>query len=54
MQALGRAGMLEEFAVFPIELLDDEVVSFRFRATNSRIVAAKVRPEESRAQARST
>jgi hypothetical protein len=48
VQALGRAGMLEQFAVFPVELLDAQVVSFRFAATNSRIVAAKVGPSPAR------
>jgi hypothetical protein len=45
VQALGRAGMIESVSVFPIELVDPSVCAFRFRTTDSRIVAVKVAPE---------
>lgn len=42
VQAVGKAGMVESVSAFPVELLAPGLCSFRFRATDSRIVAVRV------------
>lgn len=42
VQRVGKAGMVEAVSVFPVELLQPGLCAFRFRVTDSRIVAAKV------------
>mmetsp|Transcript_41090 Transcript_41090/g.95184 ORF Transcript_41090/g.95184 Transcript_41090/m.95184 type:complete len:272 (+) Transcript_41090:1-816(+) len=42
VQRLGMAAMVKEVSEFSIELLSEELVSFRFKVTDSQIVAAKV------------
>jgi len=42
VQRIGRAGMLPELSAFPVELLASTLCAFRFRPTDSRVVAAKL------------
>ena len=40
--ALGRAGFLPQYAVFPVLYLDDDMAVFRFPPLNSNIAVRKV------------